>query len=280
MLGSHSLEPAIANDFEWRKTSNGRALVCVGLERYAPHLFTTREWPLGTAAESDRAAAWAGIARAFGVDAGHLVRAHQVHGAARVVRRRGDAAPASDTPLIQADILLSDDPSLVLAIQTADCVPLLMADRTTGAVAAAHAGWRGLASGVPRITVEALAQTFGTKPADLVVAIGPSICAARYEVGDDVRLRFEEAGFVAANLARWFLPGARPAHWQFDGWASARDQLEAAGVPPEAIHGSELCTAGDPHLLCSYRRDGKQAGRIAAAIRARADGGGSQAGAR
>jgi polyphenol oxidase len=270
MLRSERVEPATTSDFEWRNMSSGRALVCVGLERYAPHLFTTREWPLGTAAESDRAGAWAGVARAFGVDAAHLVRAHQVHGAAIVVRRRGDAPPASDAPLVHADILLSDDPSLVLAIQTADCVPLLMADRATGAVAAAHAGWRGLASGVPRIAVEALAGTFGTRAADLVVAIGPSICAARYEVGDEVRQRFEEAGFGAGQLARWFLAGLRAHHWQFDGWASARDQLEAAGVPPEGIHGSELCTAGDAELLCSYRRDGKQAGRIAAAIRSAA----------
>lgn len=280
LLGSHSLEPAITTDFEWRKTSNGRALVCVGLERYAPHLFTTREWPLGTAAESARAAAWAGVASAFGVDASHLVRAHQVHGTSIEVRRRGDAAPGSDAPLAQADILLSDDPSLVLAIQTADCVPLLIADRATGAVAAAHAGWRGLASGVPRVTIDALGQSFGTHPTDLVVAIGPSICAARYEVGEDVRQRFEDAGYGAVQLARWFLPGARAGHWQFDGWASVRDQLEAAGVPSGAIHGSALCTAGDPELLCSYRRDGKQAGRIAAAIRPRADGRGSKASSR
>ncbi len=280
MLGTLRAEPAITNDFEWRKTPNGRALVCVALERYAPHLFTAREWPLGTASESARAAAWAGVASAFGVDASRLVRAHQVHGTSIVVQRRGDAVPAGDAPLAQADILLSDDPSLVVAIQTADCVPLLMADRATGAVAAAHAGWRGLAAGVPRVTIDGLGQTFGTHPTDLVVAIGPSICAARYEVGEEVRQRFEDAGYSAGQLARWFLPGARASHWQFDGWASVRDQLEAAGVPPAAIHASGLCTAGDPELLCSYRRDGKQAGRIAGAIRARGGSPGSTPGAR
>jgi YfiH family protein len=259
------------NDFEWRSTVDGRALVCLGLERYARHFFTTREWPLGTAAEHDREAAWAGVARAVGVDGSRLVRADQVHGAAVVVRRRGETVASSDTPPPQADILVADDPSLALAIQTADCVPLLMADSATGAVAAAHAGWRGLAAAVPQVTVAALAQAFGTRPADLIVAIGPSICAARYEVGDEVRQQFEAAGVGAAALARWFLPGARASHWQFDGWASARDQLEAAGVPPASIHGSALCTAGDPDLLCSYRRDGKRAGRIAAAIRARED---------
>jgi YfiH family protein len=267
-------ESATTNDFEWRQTPQGRALVCRALEPHARHIFTTRQWPLGTAAEEDRAAAWAGVALALGVDASHLVRAHQVHGASVVVRRRGEAASPSDGPLPHADILISDDPMVVLAIQTADCVPLLMADRATGAVAAAHAGWRGLASAVPKVAVEAMAQAFGTRPTDLVVAIGPSICAARYEVGADVREQFERASFPGDRLGRWFLAGARANHWQFDGWASARDQLEAAGVAARLIYGSDLCTAGDPALLCSYRRDGKQAGRIAGAIRAR--GGGSR----
>jgi polyphenol oxidase len=261
-------EPATTDDFEWRQTPHGRALVCGALEPYARHLFTTREWPLGTAAEDDRAAAWAGVAQALGVDASHLIRAHQVHGASVVVRRRGEAASPGAGPLPHADILISDDPSLVLAIQTADCVPLLMADRATGAVAAAHAGWRGLASAVPNVAVEAMTQAFGTRPADLVAAIGPSICAARYEVGADVREQFERAGFSGDRFGRWFLAGVRAHHWQFDGWASARDQLEAAGVPAPRIYGSDLCTASVPELLCSYRRDGKQAGRIAGAIRA------------
>ena len=254
-------------DFEWRQTSQGRALVCRALEPHARHLFTSREWPLGTANEDAREAAWAGVAQALGVDGAHLVRAHQVHGAAIVVRRRGARSPRREA-LAQADILISDDPSLVLAIQTADCVPILIADRASGAVAAAHAGWRGLAAGVPGVTAVAMAHEFGARASDLIVAIGPSICAARYEVGAEVRDRFEHAGFPADRIERWFLAGTRPGHWQFDGWAAARDQLAAAGVPLDQIHGSGLCTASDSDLLCSYRRDGTSAGRIAGAIRA------------
>ena len=171
-------------------------------------------------------------------------------------------------PLLpDADILVSDDPSIALAIQTADCVPLLIADRATGAVAAAHAGWRGLALGVPGVTVAALAREFGSRPENLVAAVGPSICADRYEVGVDVRERFSAAGFPAAQIANWFLPGMRPDHWQFDGWRAAQDQLEAAGLTPANIHVAAMCTATFPDLFCSYRRDGKAAGRIAAAIR-------------
>jgi polyphenol oxidase len=192
---------------------------------------------------------------------------HQVHGAAVVVRRAGDAARSTGEPLPEADILISDDPSLALAIQTADCVPLLIADRVTGAVAAAHAGWRGLAAGVPGVTVAALARELGSSPADLVAAIGPSISAERYEVGQDVRSRFLAAGFSAQVIERWFHAGERPDHWLFDGGRSARDQLEAAGLQAASIHSSELCTATYPDLFCSYRRDGAGAGRIAAAIR-------------
>jgi len=254
--------------FAWRATPSGPSLVCTALEPYAAHLFTTRPWPLGSASDGDRASAWADVARALGVDEAHLERAHQVHGASVVVRRAGDP-PRGDVPLPQADIIVSDDAAIVLAIQTADCVPLLFADRRTGVVAAAHAGWRGLAARVPEVTVRALAEAFGSRPADLIVAVGPSISAARYEVGAEVRDQFERAGFPDDQLARWFLPGTRAGHWQFDGWASARDQLAAVGVPADRIHSSDLCTAAEAGLLCSYRRDGKRAGRIAGAIRAR-----------
>jgi len=242
-------------------------LVCRALEPHAPHLFTTRDWRLGTAAGTERDAGWGDVAAALGVDPAHLVRAHQVHGAAVVFRRRGDAAAGA--PLPDADILVSDDASVALAIQTADCVPLLMVDRRTGHVAAAHAGWRGLAAGVPGVAVRAMADAFGADAADVIAAIGPSISAENYEVDAAVRSAFEAAGAPKPQLARWFLPGRRPARWQFDGWRSAVDQLEAAGVPRDQIHVATLCTAAQSRL-CSYRRDGTAAGRIAAAIRARA----------
>jgi purine-nucleoside/S-methyl-5'-thioadenosine phosphorylase / adenosine deaminase len=259
--------PKPNDGFAWLQLEEGPALVCSALEPYAAHLFTTRPWPLGTSADGNRAAAWADVARALGVDAAHLQRAHQVHGASVVVRRARDA-PRGDAPLPDADILVSDDPATVLSIQTADCVPLLIADRRSGAVAAAHAGWRGLAARVPAVAVQALAREFGSRPADLMGAIGPSISGARYEVGAEVRERFEQNGFSAAECDRWFAPAQRPNYFFFDGWASARDQLAASGVDADVIHLAGLCTAGFPDLLCSYRRDGKTAGRIAAAIRA------------
>jgi YfiH family protein len=211
--------------------------------------------------------AWREVAEAFGLDPERLVRVRQVHGAAVIVRRAGpDRPPGGGVVLPAADIIISDDPGLVLAVQTADCVPLLLADRRTGAAAAAHAGWRGLAARVPQVTVKALACEFGTHTGDLIAAIGPSISAPRYEVGSDVRVRFDD-GFPGGQADRWFSTAARPYHWFFDGWQSTRDQLEAAGLPPEQIHTAGLCTAKEADLFCSYRRDGRNSGRMAAAIR-------------
>jgi YfiH family protein len=181
-----------------------------------------------------------------------------------------------------ADILIGGDPELALAVQVADCVPLLIVDRESGATAAVHAGWRGLAAAVPRLAVEALQREFGCRPGNLMVAAGPSIGPCCYEVGPDVSHRFA-VQFGADTLRRWFsntptvLPGnpslpnvgayARPGHSFLDCWAAARDQLETCGVPADQIFVAGLCTASHPEALCSYRRDGATAGRLAAAIR-------------
>jgi len=261
--------PQPHESFRWTDTDAGPALVCTALEPFAQHLFTTRPWTLGSAQPGDTAA-WDEVSRTIGVGRAKLVRLHQVHGASAVIRRTGELRDVNHLP--DADIVLSNDPSLALAIQIADCVPLLVADRRTGVVAAAHAGWRGLAARAPQETIEMLGHVFDSRPSELVAAIGPSISAARYEVDRDVRERFEQADFSNEQLARWFVEGTRPDHWQFDGWQAARDQLESAGVPADRIFNAELCTASHPDVLCSYRRDWKDAGRMAAVIRAREEG--------
>jgi YfiH family protein len=262
--------PQPNDGFEWVQAA-GPALVCRPLEAVVPHLFTTRPWRLGSRAPAD-AEGWAQVASAMQVDPGRLVHARQVHGSEALVRRAGDTGVDQDQPLSarpQADIIVSDDGEAAVAVQTADCVPILIADRRTGTVAAAHAGWRGLALGVPGAAVAALTREFGSRPEDLVAAAGPSISAVRYEVGIAVHESFLRGGHSDAQLARWFWPGARAEHWQFDGWTATRDQLEAAGIPAEQIYVAELCTASYPDLFCSYRRDGSPAGRMAAAVRPR-----------
>src|ERR1044072_3590602 len=190
------MRPQPNDGFVWVQAAGGPSLVCGPLRALANHLFTTREWALGSGTGSD--AEWAPVAAALGVDPSRLVRVRQVHGAAAVILRVGDPLPSAARP--EADIIVSDDPSLALAIQTADCVPLLIADSKSGAVAAAHAGWRGLAAGVAGTAVEALAREFNARPVDLVAAAGPCISSAAYEVGGDVVDRFVAAGFSSDQL--------------------------------------------------------------------------------
>lgn len=260
------MKPQPGNGFRWIDRPSGPALICPPVAAIAPHLFTTRSWALGVPStdSSLRQAAWTQLAREMNVEAAHLARLHQVHGASVVVRRE-PAAPVTSPP--EGDIIVAPSRSVAIAVQTADCVPILLVDAAGGAVAAAHAGWRGLAARVPSVAVRALCEERGIGPEAVIAAIGPAISAARYEVGADVRARFEAAGFTGEQLARWFPAVTRPQHWQFDGWESARAQLEDAGVPPAQIYVAALCTATYPELFCSYRRDGAAAGRMAAAIR-------------
>jgi YfiH family protein len=222
------------------------------------------------------------VAAFLELEALRLVRVRQVHGASVLVVREGEGERGGTD---EADIIVTDAPGLGMAVRAADCVPLLIADERTAAVAAAHAGWRGMAAGVPSAAVTAMAREFGSRPSDLVAAIGPSIGACCYEVGIEVRDRFEAGGFGRERIARWFraeprpsyrnpsMPGLtrplRASHWFFDGWSVASEQLADAGVPAARIFVAELCTASHPDAFCSYRREGFAAGRMAGAIRSR-----------
>jgi YfiH family protein len=268
--------PAPAAPFEWVTTDAGPGLVCRALEPFAAHIFTSRVWALGHAIESAGSETeWSEVARTLDVSPDRLLQVRQVHGAGVALARESAGTP-------DADIIVSYDPDRAVAIRVADCVPLLIADRRTGAVAAAHAGWRGLALRVPEIAVAALAREYGSRRSDLVAAIGPSIGACCYEVGADVRESFTAGGHAEANPDRWFhrvpvvdprnppLGGvtfARDDRWFFDTETAACEQLTAAGLSSAQIFAARLCTASHPEVFCSYRRDGKGAGRLGAAIR-------------
>ncbi|MGE5243854.1 MAG: peptidoglycan editing factor PgeF [Betaproteobacteria bacterium] len=274
--------PTPAAGFRWVESPHGPALVCDALEPFARHLFTTRHWRLGSTPRDDDEQAWTDVGQALEIGGSPLLRLRQVHGRCVVVRRAGEPPAPRSRP--EADAIVSDDPEVAIAIQVADCVPLLIADRRVGALAAVHGGWRGTAARVAVEAVEAMHRSFASRPEDLIAAIGPAIGACCYEVGRVVRERFVAAGFEQSTIARWFherplaiagnppMPGLpatpRPDHWFFDGWTATRDQLLDAGVPAAQIHTARLCTASHPQVLCSYRRDGRAAGRLAAAIRA------------
>jgi polyphenol oxidase len=264
------------SDFEPTVEPWGRALESRSLAPVARHFFTTRQLRLrGTA--TDEAAEWDAVAAAAGVAPDHVALLKQVHGRDVFVIRRGEGwrrlGGADDQP--RADILITDDPDVALVVQTADCVPLLLADPVTGLVAAAHAGWRGAACGVPGAAVAALEAAFGVRPSNLVAAAGPSIGPCCYEVGGEVRDAFERAGYPEDALARWFagvVPTARPraprpGHWMLDLWEATRDQLRWAGLCDRNIHLARFCTACHPEECWSYRREGAGTGRLAALVR-------------
>jgi len=172
----------------------------------------------------------------------------QVHGT-RVVDAAGVAGP------VEADGAFAGRAGVVCAVLTADCLPVLLCDRNGTRVAAAHAGWRGLAAGVVEHTVAALQV-----PGDSVLAwLGPAIGAGAYVVGDEVRDAF--VGHAAGAQAA-FHPAASGG-WHADLYRLARQRLAACGV--KAVHGGGFCTFTDEQRFYSYRRDGVT-GRMASLI--------------
>lgn len=247
--------PDVPEDFYWTDETWGAALRCRALDPIAQHLFTTRQLQLPSAG------AWEALAAATDVTPGRVVSLNQVHGREVAVIRR-------NVPLERprADALVSDVPDVALVVRAADCVPLLIADSRTGAVAAVHAGWRGTAAHVAVAAVEALAREFGSRPADLIVAIGPAIGPCCYEVGPDLVDAFAAAGHERYLIDRWFMT-PRDRKMRLDVPGANRDQLILAGVGEENIYSSGLCTAMHLDVLTSFRREKDQAGRLAAVIR-------------
>jgi YfiH family protein len=169
---------------------------------------------------------------------------HQVHGA-RVVAADDFTAPP------KADASYTNNRGTVCVVKMADCMPVLLADEAASVVAAAHAGWRGLAAGVLEATVDAMRAP----PEALYAWLGPAIGPQVYEVGEDVRAAIgEPAGAFRAT---------RPGHWLLDLYAVARARLEAKGV--RRIYGGGYCTYTERERFFSYRRDRGQS-RMAAAI--------------
>jgi YfiH family protein len=176
----------------------------------------------------------------------------QVHGATVL---RVDAPTGPLDTVGSCDGCITAQPGLVLAVRTADCVPVLFAGR--GGVGVAHAGWRGVALGVVPATALALAELLGCSPADLVATIGPHIQAPAYETGPGVVEALVGAGIPREVVA---VEGAHRLHADLGG--AVRWQLERLGVEHDSLG---LCTATDPRFF-SHRRDGADTGRLAGLV--------------
>jgi YfiH family protein len=258
--------PPVPSSFYWSHETWGAALRCRPLEPFAQHLFTTRQLRLPS---QD---AWDALASAIGVPPDRIVSLNQVHGRGvatidRSVLPQVLADMRNERP--KADAVISSAPDVALVVRAADCVPLLIGDSRTGAVAAVHAGWRGTAARAAVAAIEEMQRQFDSHAADLVVAIGPAIGSCCYEVGSDLVDAFAAAGHERYLIDRWFIT-SRERRMRLDLVAANRDQLILAGVREEHIHASGLCTAMHLDVLTSYRSEQSAAGRIAGAIRASA----------
>ena len=180
------------------------------------------------------------------------VHGTRVHDADLQVPLTASGGKASPEP--EADAAVTRTPGTVLAILTADCLPVVFASADGRVVAAAHAGWRGLASGVLEATVDAMA----VPPASLLAWLGPAAGPDAYEVGSEVHDAFVGRDPRAAPA----FTATRPGHWLVDLYALARQRLHAAGLDPRAIHGGGLSTITDPARFYSHRRD-QTTGRMA-----------------
>jgi len=162
------------------------------------------------------------MAKQLGVAPTHLVSAHQIHSPDVYVA----TGPWNGTARPKADAIVTRSEGLAIGVTTADCGPLLLADREAGVIGAAHAGWRGALTGVAEATVDAMEQ-LGADRRRIVVALGPMIRQPSYEVGLEFVDRFINAD---AENALYFLPGERDGHAMFDLGGFIRMRLENAGV--------------------------------------------------
>jgi purine-nucleoside/S-methyl-5'-thioadenosine phosphorylase / adenosine deaminase len=254
------VQPQPSDGFEWTQAEWGLVVRCRPLADIADHFFTVANLELRDAHDE-----WNAVGRQIQVGFDRVLLLRQVHGAKVAVVNRGEFVPG---PRPEADAAVTNDPTIAIGVRVADCAPILIADRRQGGVAAAHAGWRGTVQRVAVAAVDAMREQFGSRPGDLVAAIGPCLNVCCGEVGPEVLERFREAGHGADSLARWLTPG-RGDRLQLDLPLANRDQLVSAGVPGSQVHISGLCTKSFPEVFRSYRDRKERAGRMIGIIRGR-----------
>jgi YfiH family protein len=223
--------------------------------------------------------------KAIGASKMRIVTLRQVH--SDIVHQVGSSNLAAGGGVLQGDALFTRERGVVLAVQTADCIPILLVDTKSKAIAAVHAGWRGTFQRIAEKTLGRMRMEIGTRPEDVIAALGPGIGGCCYEVGHEVAAQFA-AQF--ANACAWFegpfdaiAAGDNNPNWlpwltmkppghappsprvHLDLIAANRAILEGAGVAPQNMFASNLCTACRTDLLFSYRRE-HITGRLMAAI--------------
>jgi len=210
------------------------------------------------------------LAAAFGARQADFVFARQVHGAGvRIVgdADRGSGSYALDDAIPDVDALVTSTPGVVLAILTADCVPIVLHDPLAGVLACVHAGWRGTVAGVCAAAVAAM-QTLGSSPADIIAALGPAMSPDLYQVGPDVHQAVTQSfGPAAPALLR---PDSHDGRWLLDLWSANRLALQEVGIPAAQIHVTDIPTGPAGHDCFFSDRAARPCGRLALVARLRA----------
>ncbi|HLF82549.1 MAG TPA: peptidoglycan editing factor PgeF [Blastocatellia bacterium] len=189
--------------------------------------------------------------KAIGADNARVVTARQTHSIERYTIKSEEQARG---PQPECDAMITRMTDVLLAVQTADCLPVLIGDTKTGAMAAIHAGWRGTAGRITERTVADLMLVHGVNPRDCVAALGPAACAECYEVGEDVIGRYKKEFGYWRNLLVNFTENGK-AH--LDIRAANVQQLNFCGFDEGRIHVADCCTMHQNELFFSYRREGK-----------------------
>ncbi len=198
------------------------------------------------------------MAAALGVDPADLTYTQQVHSThVALVGAEDKGKTFSET-----DGLITDVPGICLVTFYADCVPLYFVDPKKKVIALSHSGWKGTVNRMGEVTLREMTRAFGCDPADIVAAIGPSICQDCYEVSEDVIDQFR-ASFDESLWPQIFTTGA-PGKYQLNLWEANRQVLLGAGILPEHLAVTNLCTHCNPDLLFSHRTMGPRRGNLSA----------------
>lgn len=245
-------------------TASMTALVCVPLEQAGfTNAFSTRLGgvsPLPSAslnlahfkgdADENVARNRERFLKAIGAEQAPIVTARQTHSTERftIVSQEQAAGPQPN-----CDALITKMSGVLLAVQTADCLPVLIGDPRTGAMTAIHAGWRGTAGRITERAVADLMLAHGVNPRDCIAAIGPAACAECYEVGDDVIDRYKKEFGYWRDLLLDFKENGK-AH--LDIVAANIQQLIFCGFTEDRIYASDYCTMHQNEMFFSYRREG------------------------
>ena len=200
---------------------------------------------------------------AIGAEEGVLVKNHQVHGTLVRSVTAEDGRPAGEPPEVDADGLVTDQPGVVLAAFSADCIPILFYDPVRRCIAAVHAGWRGTANGIAARAVEAMVERYGCRAENIRAAIGPGISHCCFETTGDVPQALRAHLGAAAEGC---ITDHRNGKFHVDLKLANRIWLENSGVRPEHIAVCDACTACDREDFWSHRLVGTERGSMAAMI--------------